>query len=389
MTHVGVVLIAGRGRSPGVTSLKPLVPPHIAAFKPSSPGNAAGTLRRDLDLTVKLAGNENPFGPSPKVQRALAAALANVHRYPDDDGHALRARLSTHHGVGSDEISLGYGSSALIDLIARTFASPAEHAIVGAPSFPAFGISLAAANVTTTAVPLRDGLFWDLQSVHRAVRPETKLVFLDNPCNPTSTHIPQRDLQDFLRELPVDVIVVVDEAYAEYADDATYQSALCMRHLRERLIVLRTFSKARALASLRLGYAVAPPELTAHLEAMRIPFSVSGLGQAAALESLDDVEHLQQSCAWNTCERARLSDALRRAGLAVAPSQTNFLFVALPCAAALVHHGLLERGVLVRALGPALPRHLRISVGLRDENDTLLHALSELLSELGSVRYPG
>lgn len=367
--------------------MKSLVAPYIAALRPVSPGKSVDALERESGVIarVRLGANENPFGPSPKVQQLLRDVIWNVQAYPDDDVHMLRTRLSSYLGVNYEEIAVGCGSSALIDLIARTFATGAEHAIVGHPSFPAYSVALAAAHVNTTVVPLRDGLFWDLSRVRAAVVPETKLVFLDNPCNPTGTHIAEDELRNFLSELPPDVIVVVDEAYAEYADAATYQSALCMRHLRERLIVLRTFSKAHALAGLRVGYAVARRDLIEPLDAMRVPYSVSSLGQAAALASLDDVEALRRTVTWNSRERERLAQALQRAGLLVAPSQTNFLFVSLPCAASAVVHAMLQRGVIVRALGPALPRHVRVSVGLRADTDRFLHVLQEVLHNLSDL----
>jgi histidinol-phosphate aminotransferase len=361
--------------------VKPLVAPHIAALKPDVPGKPAKELERALDVTgaVRLASNENPLGPSPRVQAAVAAALADVHRYADNDVQALRDRLSALHGVHGDEIAFGHGSNALIELSARTFAGPADHAIIGFPSFSCYRVSLAAANVQTTMVPLRDGLFWDLSALRAAVRPETKLIFLDNPGNPTSTHIAGDDLRSLLRHLPQDIVVVVDEAYADFAGHESYASALHMRDERERLIVLRTFSKAYALAGLRVGYAIAPHELVAHLRAMHVPFNVNSLGQTAALAALDDRAHLQRTLELNARERARVAAGLKRLGLYVAPSQTNFLLVALAHESAAVYRALLERGVIVGLPGPPLLQHLRISLGLPEENDRLLLALAQVL----------
>jgi histidinol-phosphate aminotransferase len=326
----------------------------------------------------KLASNENPFGPSPKVQQAVIRAAGEVHRYPDNQVRELRARVAHHHAVRPEEIAFGHGSSPLIDLIIRTFATPAEHAVIGAPSFPAYAIALAAANIETSAVALREGMFWDLAHVQAAVRPETKLVFLDNPGNPTSTHIPEGELRRFLRDLPEEVVVVIDEAYAEFSDAPDYSSALSMRDLRARWLVLRTFSKAYALAGLRVGYALGPRELTAPMEMLRDPFSINGLAQVAALAALDDPGHVERTVASNARERARLSTALEGLGLSVAPSQTNFLFVRFPGAASEIQRRLMEQGLVVRPLGgPGLDKHLRISIGLPEENDLLLLALAE------------
>jgi histidinol-phosphate aminotransferase len=364
--------------------LKPLVAPHIAALRPDDPGKPAAELVREPGMrgAVRLTSNENPLGPSPHVLSALAAAAADVHRYADNDVRALRERLAALHGVDGAEIAFGHGSNSLIELCARTFAGPSDHAIIGTPSFSCYAASLAAANVPTTAVALRDDLFWDLSAVLEAVRPETKLVFLDNPGNPTSTHIARAELQGFLRELEADVVVVVDEAYGDFADHESYASALGMRELRERLIVLRTFSKAYALAGLRVGYAVAPRAAVAHLRAMQVPFHVSGPAQAAALAALSDRAHLQRTLELIARERQRMTAALQQLGLSVAPSQTNFVLVALPASAEVVHAALFERGVIVQRPGPPLSRHLRISIGLPHENDRVLRELAEALARL-------
>lgn len=364
---------------------KPLIPRHIAALRPVNPGMPALIREMGNADTLQLASNENPLGPAPKAVQAMLDAVARVHRYPDNQVHALRHRLCRYHNerggfaIEPDEIAFGNGSSAIIDIIARVFPDRGEHAIVGAPSFPAYGLNLAAANVNTSVVPLRDGLFWDLARVEAAVKPETKLVFIDNPVNPTSTHIAGPELRRFLRALPPDIVVVIDEAYAEYADDPGFESALGMRELRERLLVLRTFSKAYALAALRVGYAVGPRALIAPIEIVREPFNISGLAQVAAVAALDDVEHLDKTLALNARERTRLAQALSALGLKVAPSQTNFLFVELPLAAAEVHQKLLERNIVTRMAGPQLARHLRISTGLPEDNARLLHGLGEIL----------
>lgn len=366
-----------------MSSLKPLVAPYIAALEPEAPGRSAQLVAQELGLTsmLPLGSNENPLGPSPRVREALLAGVNQVHRYPDYTARELRTRLASHYAVQPAELALGHGSNSLIELIARTFATPAEHAVIGAPSFTCYRASLAAAHVPTTVVPLRQALYWDLASISAAVRPETKLIFLDNPGNPVSTHIDKDELQAFLRDLPQDIVVVVDEAYAEFADAPSFGSALALRHTRERLIVLRTFSKAYALAGLRVGYAIAPAPLIAPMEAMRVPFTVGSLAQLAATAALADTDHLQRTLAHNAHERRRLTARLRDAGLSLPESQTNFLLVGLGRKAAPVHQQLLERGLLVRMPGPQLPQHLRISLGTSAENERLLEVLLGVLAE--------
>jgi histidinol-phosphate aminotransferase len=362
-------------------SLSPLALPHLAAIAPYVPGKPAEELERELGITsvVKLASNENPIGPSPRAIEAARAVLGQAHRYADSDAYALRTGLSQRLAVARDELALGHGSNELIDLLCRTFAGPEQHAVIGAPSFACYRLSLLAAQVPFTEVPLDDGLFWNPDRLLEAVRPNTRLLFLDNPNNPTSTHLPRTGLQRLLAGLPAHVIPVIDEAYVQFADAPDYASALEMRALHPNVVVLRTFSKAYGLASLRAGFAVGPGELLNALERVRLPFNLNGLAQAAALAALDDEEHLLEVVSSNHAERARLCAALTELGFRVAPSQANFLCAELPSSdSRTMYEALLQKGVIVRPMG-GMPRHLRISVGLRDENDRLTAALRELL----------
>jgi histidinol-phosphate aminotransferase len=310
----------------------------------------------------------------------MRAASEHTHRYSDDRSYELRIELAARLGVAPDELAFGHGSNELIDLSVRAFATPAEHAVIGAPSFSCYGISLRAAGVPTTVVPLRGNMFWDLDAMAAALKPQTKLVFIDNPNNPTSTHVPASALEKFLREIDPSVVVVIDEAYLQYVDAADYASALTLRNVRERLIVLRTFSKAYALASLRLGYAVGRPDVVSYLDRVRVPFNANGMVQAAAVAALRDEAHLKRGVSLNASERARLTAALGQLGLEVAPSQTNFVCVRIDRPAHAVFEALLRAGVIVRPFGPPLDRHLRISVGLPDENDRLLAVLPSVLA---------
>jgi histidinol-phosphate aminotransferase len=306
--------------------------------------------------------------------------VLQAHRYADSNAHALRSELAALFGVTPGEIAFGHGSNELIDLLCRTFAGPEQHAVLGVPSFACYRLSLLAAQVPFTEVPLDEGLYWNVDRLLEAVRPNTRLLFLDNPNNPTSTHVSGPELERLLRGLGPDVIPVIDEAYFHYCDAPDYQSALRMRALHPNLIVLRTFSKAYGLASLRAGFAVGPAELLADLDRVRIPFNLNGVVQAAALAALGDHEHLQRVVEVNREQRARLSAELPRLGLRVAPSQANFLCVQLPAGrpANAMYQALLHKGVIVRPFG-AMSRHLRVSVGLAEENSRLLSALRELL----------
>lgn len=358
--------------------------PHLAGIQPYQPGRSPEDVARSHGVmqAVKLASNECPLGPSPLAAAAAGAALATAHRYPDDACQALAERLAQHHAVPRGHIALGHGSNELIDLLCRTLAFPDAHAVIGAPSFVAYNLALRGAAIDTTVVPLRDGLHWDLDRVLSAVLPRTRIVFVDSPGNPTSTHVAAADMRAFLQAVPDHVLVVVDEAYHDFVDAADYQSALHMRSLRQRLCVLRTFSKAYGLAGLRVGYGVAPAPLWDALGRLRPAFNVNHVAQAAALAALDDEAHLQRYLALNRGERARLASGLRAWGARVAPSQANFLHVDLTEPAAPICQALERAGIIVRALGGGDTPAVRISVGTPEENDRLLAALGPL-RELG------
>lgn len=354
---------------------------HLDDIVPYEPGKPPELLARERGIAnaVKLSANENPLGPSPAAIAAVRAVASNVHRYPDDQAYNLRARLARMLGVEPTELMFGHGSNELIDLLTRTIVGPTDHAICGVPSFASYALSLRAAHVPFTEVPLRGRLFWDLDAVLAAVRPETRLIFIDNPNNPTSTHVPATTLRAFLRDVPKAVTVVVDEAYIDFAEASDYVSSLTLRDLRERLVVVRTFSKAHALAALRVGYAVAPAPLVGYVNRARLPFNANAVGQAAALASLDDTAHLAECVRANRQERARMIAALRDLGVAPAPSQTNFVTVPFGASAGPVYDGLLDAGLIVRQLGPPIADCLRISIGSVAENDRLLAALSKLV----------
>ncbi len=358
-----------------------LIPENVSRLVPYSPGKPVEELERELGITgaVKLASNENPIGPSPLAVEAMKAHAAEVHRYPDAATYELRRELAAHHGLSMDELVMGNGSNELIDLVCRTYAGPSDHAVIGAPSFVCYHLGLTAANVPFDRVPHRETVFWDIDGVLAAVNERTKLVFLDNPCNPTGTHVGRAELTRLLTELPPKVVAVVDEAYVHFADADDYCSALELRDTRERLLVLRTFSKAYGLAANRVGYAIGRPEVVGHLNRTRAPFNVGTLGQVAARAALKDPDHVARYVAMNREERARVSAALTDLGARVAPSQTNFVFADLGRPRDEVYDRLLRVGVIVRPI-PVGDSWVRITIGLPAENDRLLAAVGELLA---------
>jgi len=358
------------------------VTPSIERIRPYQPGTPIEEVARRLGAgapseIIKLASNENPLGPSPLAIAAAQAELARVHRYPESEAPLLRAALAQHLGVGADEIVLGNGSNELLELLVRTFCSGDQSVVFAEPSFVVYRLACLAHGVPFTDVAL-NGYTHDLPSMARAVGPGTRLVFIANPNNPTGTYVGSKALSAFLEAVPPDVLVVLDEAYAEYADAADYPDGLQFRKQHPNTIVVRTFSKIYGLAGLRVGYAVLPPELAGYVHRVRAPFNVSSIAQAAGVAALTDREHLARSRALNLAEKAFMQQGLEAMGLAVVPSQANFVLVNVARPAAAVYEAMLTHGVIVRAV-PPLPSMLRITLGTRHENQRCLAALQAVL----------
>ncbi|MGE0328153.1 MAG: histidinol-phosphate transaminase [Polyangiaceae bacterium] len=355
-----------------------LVTPEIESLTPYEAGKPIEEVARELGLSdiIKLASNENPLGPSPKAMQAVRAALSEGHRYPDAAAFKLRERLAAFHDVQMDEVIQGNGSNEILELLIRTFSTREDHVVFAEPAFVVYKLASLAHGVPFTAVPTKDWVH-DLPAMAAAVRPNTKLMFIANPNNPTGTHVGREALSKLLQEVPPEVIIVLDEAYIQYVDADDYADGLTLRGLRERLVLTRTFSKIYGLASLRVGYAIGPKQLVNYMNRVRAPFNVGSLGQAAAVAALDDAEHVERSVAENSQERARLLSALKEFGFEAVPSQCNFVFCALKQPARELFNALLKRGVIIRPVGP---EYVRITVGTARENDRLLSALK---AELG------
>jgi histidinol-phosphate aminotransferase len=358
----------------------PLVLPSVETLVPYEGGKPIEELARELGVTsaIKLASNENPLGPSPKALEAARARIGEVHLYPDGAAYRLREAIAAHHGIDMGEVIQGNGSNELLDLIVRTFARPEHHIVFAEPAFVVYRIAALSGGIPFTAVPTRD-LTHDLEAMAAAVRPNTRVLFVANPNNPTGTHVGRSAVERLLREVPPEVVIVMDEAYIEYADAPDFPDSLKLRGLRERLLVTRTFSKIYGLAGLRVGYAVGPARLVDYMNRVRAPFNVSGVAQAAAIAALSDTEHLENSRSHNLRERERLTRELTRLGLRVAPSQANFVLADVGRPARPVYDALLRRGVIVRPFGN-LPTSLRITVGTSSENSRFLESLAEVLS---------
>jgi histidinol-phosphate aminotransferase len=347
------------------------------------PGHDLPALRKRFGANLaELGSNENPLGPSPRALAAIETALPEIFRYPDPKGLALKTALARHLDCDIAQITLGNGSHELLMLIAQCFADANTSVVFSEFGFAVFPIATAASGARAIRVPAlaRDHatmpLGHDLDAIAAAIQPDTRIVYLANPNNPTGTWVPDAAIEQFLARVPATTLVVVDEAYAEFVTAPGLTSALQFLPRYPNLIVTRTFSKAYALAGLRVGYAVSAPEVAAVLERLRESFNVNSIALAAAEAALGDQAHVTKGRDWNLAEREWLSDRLRARGLRVLPSQTNFVLVDFIRDAAPVERALFERGVIARPMaGYGLPEFLRISVGSRAENERLLEAL--------------
>jgi histidinol-phosphate aminotransferase len=360
-----------------------LTAPGIPALTPYVPGKPLSELERELGIqdSVKLASNENPLGPSPHVLQALDGQLADLARYPDGNGFALRQALARRLDVSPAAITLGNGSNDVLDIIARTFLYPGMEAIFSEYAFAVYPICTQAVGATARVAQARD-YGHDLDAMAALVGEHTRVIFIANPNNPTGTWVPGDALRAFIEALPRQVILVVDEAYFEYVEEPEYPDTSRWLAAYPNLIVTRTFSKAYGLAGLRVGYGLSHPDLAELLNRVRQPFNVNSLGLAAAEAALEDQEHVRRSVQLNRQGMAQLSAGFTALGLVSIPSVANFITLDLGRPAGPVDQALLRQGCIARPLGGyGLPRHLRVSIGLPEENVRFLEALGRVLQQ--------
>ena len=353
----------------------------IAPYRPGRPiGEVAGELGLDPAGIVKLASNENPLGMSPKAVAAAQQVLAGGARYPDANGHDLKQALARHYGVDAGWITLGNGSNDILELAARALVGPGQGIIHSRYAFIVYPLVAQAIGAVGIEVP-DAGLGHDLAAMLAAITPETRMVFIANPNNPTGTFVPGDALLRFLEQVPPQVAVVLDEAYTEYLAPEQRYDALAWVKRFPNLIVSRTFSKAYGLAGLRVGFAVAQPALTDLMGRVRQPFNVNSAALAAAEAVLDDADYLTRSYQVNREGRAQLVQAFEALGLEYVPSSGNFVLVKVGDAAG-INDQLLRAGIIVRPVANyGLPEWLRVSVGLPEENRAFIEALTKILGQ--------
>jgi histidinol-phosphate aminotransferase len=359
-----------------------LVTPVARETKIAAPDQHVGT--PSPTEIIRLDSNENPFGPSPRAVEAIRRALSDSHRYPDNNCAELRTRLSELHEFPVEQILVGAGSTQVISLICHTLLGPGLNAVTSERSFIVYGMAVRATGAQLIEVPMRDNGV-DVTAVLGRINPQTRIVLLANPNNPTGTMVGAAEVDQFLAEVPSHVVVVLDEAYHDFAKHfgesrrVVYSQSL--RYVRQgaNVVVLRTFSKAHGLAGLRIGYGVGPAELLAYCARLQDMYSVSSVAQAAALAALDDADHVAQAVSNNAEQAQTLAEGLAELGVTVEPTWANFLYCDLAQDASSVAQRLLREGIGVRPLRVwGAPTCLRVSIGKPEQNRRLLEAMHKL-----------
>ena len=360
-----------------------LAPPYIRAIAPYQPGKPIAELERELGISgiVKLASNENPLGCSPLALAAMREALKTIALYPDGNGFELKDALRKRYGVAHERIVLGNGSNDMLELAARAFLAVGDKAVYSDHAFAVYPLATQAVGATGISVPAVE-YGHDLQAMRRAaVAQQAKLVFIANPNNPTGTFLSAAALLDFLRALPPQILVVLDEAYNEYLpQECRYDSVAWLEEF-PNLIISRTFSKAYGLAGLRVGYAFAHAQVADMMNRVRQPFNVNSVAQAAAVTALQDEDFVRRSNELNRRGMEQITQGLRKLGLEYIPSYGNFIAFKIGDGMKM-YRRLLELGVIVRPIASYdMPEYLRVSIGTESENEKFLAVLQQAMSE--------
>jgi histidinol-phosphate aminotransferase len=370
-----------------MTNFKKLVPAYLHTLPSYKPGKPVRQAELESGVTcIKMASNENPFGPSPLALAAIQRAAGDIHFYPDNDLIELRGALSTLYGVESDQVMVTAGSSAFLDIIARTLLGPGLNAVTSKLSFIVYPVVTHATGAQLIEVPTRNYGF-DLDAIADAVDANTRVIFLANPNNPTGTMVDAHAVDEFLDRLPSHVITVLDEAYYDYA--SYFSGVRCLEYshsldyIRQgrNVVVLRTFSKAHGLAGLRVGYGFGPAELLSYFNRIKTPFMVSSAAEAGAIAALTDSAHLARSVKSNAVEAARLQREMSAMGIRVVPTWTNFLFCEVGDDCPALCRQLQDAGIIVRPMVGSwgAPHAFRVTVGTPEQNDQFLAALKRVL----------
>jgi histidinol-phosphate aminotransferase len=355
-------------------------PKYITEIKPYVPGKPMEELERELGIkhSIKLASNENPLGPSPKAMNAVQKELEKTNRYPEGGGYYLTRKLSRKLSVSPKNIVLGNGSDDVIGMLTKALLTPGDEAIMPSPSFLMYEIMVQVAGAIPLLVPL-SSFFIDLTAMADKVTSKTRMIFLTHPNNPTGAAIAEKEFCSFLKKIPEEVIIVLDEAYIEFIRDSSSLVSLPYLKNDSRVVILRTFSKAYGLAGLRVGYGVMDQQICDLLHRVRQPFNVNSLAQAAAAAALDDIDFLEKTLVLVHDGLDFIYSALDKMSISYLPSQANFLMIRVGDAD-LVYKNLLQEGVIVRSMTSyGFPDYIRLTIGLESENNRFLKALEKVL----------
>ena len=373
-----------------VKPLKLRIPSAVAAITPYPPGKPLDELEREYGITnsIKLASNENAWGPSPKAIRALRNELLNLHRYPDGSCYYLVQALAERLGVTAAEIVMGNGSNEVIEFLVKAFVQEGDEVITSHPSFLMYQKIVQVRGGVNHVLPLKD-MHHDLAAIQKKITEKTRLIFLDNPNNPTGTAIPPVELYQFLSDIPDSVIVVLDEAYVDFMDkklQVDFYSLIRNVDGRCPVVFLRTFSKAYGLAGLRIGYGLMARDIAACLHKVRQPFNINQMAQIGALAALDDEEYYQRTLERTAAGIAYLRKEADKLGCRSYSSQTNFFLIDVQGGADKLYQAMLYKGVIVRSMSAyGFADFIRVTVGTEEENNRFLTSLAECLKELGYV----
>ncbi|MDD5496032.1 MAG: histidinol-phosphate transaminase [Candidatus Omnitrophica bacterium] len=364
--------------------MKNRVRPNILNVKQYVPGKPIEEVQRELGLeeVVKLASNENCFGPSPEALAAIRKNLKNLNRYPDSSSFYLRQKLSRRLKVKPESLIFGNGSDEVICMAVRTFVNKGDEVVIARPTFLIYDIVSQIQDAAVKFVPHTKDFRHDLKAMKSVVTDNTKMVFIANPDNPNGTYVNRKELEDFLSGLPESVIVFLDEAYFEFADFSFKDYPNGLDYLdRPGLIVARSFSKAYGLAGLRIGYGISNPQVIGYMEKTREPFNVNLLAQVAAVAALDDKSFLKKTLTHTEREKEFLYSAFKKMGLRYVPSATNFIIVDVKKDSKEVFNALLRKGVIVRDMKAwGWDTFIRVTVGTREEDRKFVKALKEVIS---------
>ena len=358
----------------------------IEELVPYPPGKPIEELERELGITgsIKLASNENPIGPSPLAVQAILDKVQSLNRYPDGSCYYLKSKLSQVFDRPESQIIIGNGSNELIELIVRTFLEPGEEVIQAFPTFLVYQKIVSGAGGDMISVPL-SGFRIDPEAMLAAITPRTKMIIINNPNNPTGTALPAQEMQDFLQRVSRDIVVVLDEAYIEFASEESVANGLDLAASHPLLIVLRTFSKLYGLAGLRIGYGFASEKVVDYMNRVRQPFNANTLAQAAATAALDDRKFVSRTLGTVQDGLAYLYRELDNLGLPYVPTQTNFFLIKVPMGGERLFKRMLREGVIVRSMASfGFPDYIRINVGLPEENRRFISTLRDALGERDS-----